>query len=68
LEPIIRHMITVERYTKSRIPDMLEFERGLRKEEDFWGWELDEKYISDVTRSFDDPRFANSISFIAYVD
>ena len=61
-------MITIEKYNKSRIPDMLEFERGLRKEEDFWGWEIDERYISDVTRSFDDPRFANCISFIAYVD
>ena len=61
-------MITVERYTKDLIPDMLEFERDLRKEEDSWGWEIDEKYISDVARSFDDPRFTGCISFIAYMD
>lgn len=47
---------------------MLEFERNLRKEEDFWFWEIDDAYISNVSRSFDDPRFANGISFIAYVD
>ncbi len=61
-------MITIAKYSKSRIPDMLEFERALRVEENFWGWEIDEKYISEVTRSFDDPRFANCLSFIAYVD
>ena len=61
-------MITVERYTKDRIPDMLSFERALRNEEDFWGWEIDAKYVSDVSLSFDDPRFANCISFIAYAD
>ena len=27
------------------IPDVLQFERDLRTEENFWGWEIDEKYI-----------------------
>ena len=35
------------KYTKERIPDVLQFERDLRAEENFWGWEIDEKYIAD---------------------
>ena len=61
-------MIRIERYTKDRIPDMLDFERRLRAEENFWGWDINDKYISDVENSFDDPAFINSISYIAYVD
>ena len=55
-------------YTKERIPDVLDFERRLREEENFWGWEIDETYIESVTRSFDDPAFAGSVSLLAYVD
>ena len=55
-------------YTKDRIPDVLQFERDLRAEEDFWGWEIDEKYIADVTACFDNPVFANSLSLLAYMD
>ena len=58
----------IKHYTKDRIPDVLRFERDLRSEENFWGWEIDEKYIADVTKSFDDPAFANSISLLAYMD
>lgn len=58
----------IERYTKDRIPDVLQFERDLRAEEDFWGWEIDEKYISDVSASFENPGFENSLSLIAYMD
>ena len=58
----------IKQYTKDRIPDVLQFERDLRSEENFWGWEIDEKYISDVTASFDDPAFANSLSLLAYED
>lgn len=50
------------KYTKALIPDMLKFERDLRKEEDFRGRETDEKYISDVALSFDDHLFANYAS------
>ena len=39
----------IKHYTKDRIPDVLQFERDLRSEENFWGWEIDEKYIADVT-------------------
>lgn len=58
----------IERYTKERIQDVLQFEKDLRAEEDFWGWEIDEKYITDVAKSFDDPAFANSLSLLAYID
>ena len=58
----------IRRYTKERIPDVLQFERDLRGEEDFWGWEIDEKYIADVTRSFEEPAFANSLSLLAYME
>lgn len=58
----------IRKYTVDRIPDVLQFERDLRKEEDFWGWEIDEKYIADVAASFEDPAFANSLSLLAYMD
>ena len=55
-------------YTKELIPDVLQFEHDLRAEENFWGWEIDEKYIADVTASFDNSAFANSLSLLAYMD
>lgn len=58
----------IKRYTRERIDDVIEFEHNLRKEEDFWGWEIDDKYIADVTSSFENPAFANSLSLLAYVD
>lgn len=58
----------IRKYTADKIQDVLQFERDLRKEEDFWGWEIDEKYIADVAASFEDPAFANSLSLLAYMD
>lgn len=58
----------IKQYTKELIPDVLQFERNLRSEENFWGWEIDDKYIADVTKSFEDPAFANSLSLLAYMD
>lgn len=43
-------------------------ERDLRAEEDFWGWGIDERYIANVTGSFENPSFANSLSLLAYMD
>lgn len=60
--------IEVRVYTKELIQDVLDFEARLRKEEDFWGWEIDEKYIDSVKKSFDDPTFDHSLSLLAYVD
>lgn len=58
----------IKLYTKNRIPDVLQFERDLRLEEDFWYWEIDEKYIANVTASFENPAFATSLSLLAYMD
>lgn len=60
--------IEVKKYTKELIQDVLDFEARLRKEENFWGWEIDEAYIRSVERSFDDVAFENSISLLAYVE
>lgn len=60
--------LEIQEYTKNKIPDVLDFERRLRKEENFWGWEIDEAYIRAVERSFDDRAFDDSISLLAYVD
>ena len=58
----------IKHYTKDRILDVLQFEHDLRAEENFWSWEIDEKYIADVTASFENPAFANSLSLLAYMD
>ena len=58
----------IKQYIKELIPDVLQFEHDLRAEENFWGWEIDEKYIADVTKSFEDSAFANSLSLLAYMD
>ena len=58
----------IRKYTKEIIPDVIDFEKRLRLEENFWGWEIDEKYINDVYESFDYPVFDNSLSLLAYMD
>ncbi len=58
----------IVRYTKDRMGDVLDFERRLREEENFWGWEIDEAYIRKVEASFDDPAFDASVSLLAYRD
>lgn len=58
----------IKEYTYDRIPDVIQFERELRTEEDFWGWAIDEDYEKAVRDSFSDPRFGNSISFLCYID
>ena len=59
--------IKIELYTKEKIPDVLAFEKQPRAEENFWGWEINDAYIKSVTDSFDDPRFKNAISLLAYI-
>lgn len=60
--------LEIQTYTKDRIPDVLDFERRLRKEEDFWRWKIDQAYVSAVERSFDDRSFDDAISLLAYDD
>lgn len=61
-------MLEIQTYTKDKIPDVLDFERRLREEENFWGWEIDQAYISAVEKSFEDKSFDDSISLLAYND
>lgn len=58
--------IKVVRYSREKIPDVLQFEKDLRKEEDFWNWSIDESYVQSVTKSFESVMFDNSISLLAY--
>ena len=58
--------ITIEVYTKERIPDVIAFEERLRAEEDVWGWEIDDAYRRAVADSFGDERFRHSVSLLAY--
>lgn len=60
--------VTIEAYTKERIPDVVAFEHALRAEEDVWGWEIDDAYLAAVERSFEDERFQSALSFLAYLD
>lgn len=60
--------LEIKRYTKDKIPDVLDFEKRLREEESFWGWEINDAYIQAVEKSFDDSTFAESISLLAYVN
>lgn len=58
----------IKRYTRERISDVIQFEWDLRCEEDFWRREIDEKYAADVTASFENPMFQDSLSLPAYTD
>ena len=58
--------IKIVYYTENRIPDVVDFELRLREEEDVWGWEIDEEYMQNVKNSFQDRRFDNAISLLAY--
>lgn len=58
--------LTVKRYTKDRIPDVVDFENRLREEENFWGWEIDDAYIQSVEKSFGDSAFDEAVSLLAY--
>ena len=58
--------LEIERYTKDKIPDVVDFEHRLRDEENFWGWEINDAYMQAVEKSFEDNAFADSISLLAY--
>lgn len=58
----------IKQYTIDRIDDVIAFEQNLRKEEDFWGWKIDEDYIRAVKASFADRRFDGAVSYLAYAD
>ncbi|MCM1054736.1 MAG: GNAT family N-acetyltransferase [Bacteroides sp.] len=58
--------LKIEVYTKDKIPDVLDFEKRLREEENFWGWEINDDYIQAVEKSFEDSAFSDSVSLLAY--
>ena len=60
--------IIIKKYTKDKIDDVIQFELDLRKEENFWGWEINDDYIKSVKHSFKNEVFNHSISLLAYVD
>lgn len=60
--------IEIRPYTGDKIDDVVEFEHELRRQEDVWGWEIDEEYLKSVRKSFSDETFRDSISLLAYVD
>lgn len=53
-------------YTRERIPDVMDFERRLRIEEPFYNWDINDAYQKRVEASFDDSRFTNAVSLLAY--
>ena len=55
-------------YAKERIPDVINFEENLRRQENFWGWKIDQAYRENVEKSFCSPEFSHSISLLAYVE
>ena len=52
-------------YTRELIPEVMDFERRLREEEPFYGWDIDDAYQKRVEASFDDLRFTNAVSLLA---
>ena len=60
--------LIVKPYTVDRIGDVVSFEAELRREEDVWGWEIDDEYLESVRKSFSDDSFRDSISLLAYLD
>ena len=60
--------IEIKRFEKTQIEDVLQFEKNLRAEESCYGWSIDEDYVDAVSKSFDDPKFRNALSFLAYVE
>jgi len=60
--------VYIQPYTTERIADVIRFEKDLRAEENFWGWEIDDAYIQSVKQSFQDERFRDSVSLLAYMD
>ncbi len=60
-------MVTVEPFTRDRIGDVLDFERELRRQEpDTFFMDAEEGYQVLLERSFEDSRFSNAVSLLAY--
>lgn len=60
--------VDIRPYTRERIDEVVRFEQDLRREEDCWGWKIDEAYLDSVRKSFSDESFRDSVSLLAYAD
>ena len=60
--------IDIKPYTADRLGDVVLFEQELRRQEDCWGWEIDDDYLKSVRSSFENPAFADALSLLAYAD
>lgn len=59
-------MFTIRKMEKEDVGSVVAFERELRRQEpDTYFWEPDDRYRRNLEKSFEDPRFNTSISFIA---
>ena len=62
-------MISVEPFTRDKIGAVLEFEAQLRRQEpDTFFMDAGESYRTLLERSFDDGRFVNAVSLLAWED
>ena len=62
-------MVSVERFTRDKIDDVMEFEQELRRQEpDTFFMDVGEGYRELLEKSFRDGRFANALSLLAYKD
>ena len=62
-------MVAVVPFTRERISDVLAFERELRRQEpDTFFMDAGESYRDLLERSFEDSRFTNAVSMLAWED
>lgn len=62
-------MYEIREFTREDIPAVLAYERELRRQEPgIYFWEPDEAYAAQLEKSFSDPRFNTSLSFLACRD
>ncbi len=61
-------MIEIKPFTTDSITDVIDFEKRLRAEEDFYYWNIDDEYRQNIEASFTNPAFQNAVSLLAYAD
>lgn len=64
----MENSVLIVPFTIDKLNDVINFENNLRGEEDVWGWDIDDKYISSVKDSFSNESFDDCISLLAYID
>ena len=59
----------IKRFERADIEKVITFEKELRKQEpDTYFWDIDEKYQETLELSFDDQRFNEAITYLAFVN